>query len=131
VFAGLIARIGVMFAGSAIKWWLIGGGILSALGMITYLYVSLTSMAKENGLLTAKVAEQAQVIDEKEQVIQRQQALMKLQAAFSKQLDADVQKIDDNSQSVQSWINSAAARKSDRPSSLILQKTIEKLGVSK
>lgn len=128
MFTGLLMRVGGIFAGSAIKWWLIGGGILAGLGMITYLYVSLTSMAKENGILTAKVAEQAQVINEKEQVIQNQKALMKLQAEFAKQLDGDVQKIDDNAQSVQDWINSTEARKSDRPSSLILKKTIEKLG---
>lgn len=112
--------------GKAVLW---GIGALAGIAMITAIYFSITNLAAAKARLEAEVAAKELVITEQNQTIAHQKALMILQAEFSKKLDDDVAKIDQNAEAVNAWIQSKDAMASDRPSSLILKKTIEKLGV--
>jgi hypothetical protein len=126
--SGLLARITAFFASSAIKYWLIGIGAVAIVGTVGWMYWSVTHTAAENARLTAEVAAKQRVIEEQDETIAHQKALMKLQQAASKELDDDISVLSDQEHSINEWLQSPDVLKHDRPSSLILKKTIEKLG---
>lgn len=124
----MFASILTYFTASTAKYWAIGIGALAALGMITYLYWSVTSMSSENARLTADIAAKTLVIKSQNETILHQKALLKLQQAATLKLQGDLSKIDAEQDATEDWLNSPEAQKSNRESSEILKKTFEKLG---
>lgn len=128
MLSGLLARVAAFFASSALRYWLIGIGAVAVVGTVGWMYWSVTHMASENARLTAEVAAKERVIEEQDETIAHQKALMKLQQAASKSLDDEISILNDQELTINEWLHSPEVLKHDRPSSIILKTTIEKLG---
>lgn len=105
------------------------GVILS--GLATASYYGWKRQIEQTALLEFNQKQLEKVLEDQKNFQDKMQSVQESQKSISDDLDKQNQAVDAKLKSIDEYLNSKEALKSDRPSSIILKNTINQLGGSK
>jgi hypothetical protein len=114
-----------LLGGSKIMMYMIVG--LMIFGSVTTTYYVWKRSIKREALMEYNQRQLEQTIKDKEDLLKAQEDLNKSREQALKDLEVENQKLNDQLGTISDYLDSADAKKSDRPSSLVIRKTIEQL----
>lgn len=96
-------------------------------GSVTTTYYVWRRAIKREALMEYNQRQLEQTIKDKEELLKAQEDVNRAREQALKDLETENQKLNEQLGSITEYLDSADAKKSDRPSSLVIRKTIEQL----